>query len=378
MNVSTVPRVPLILTKLLALATLLVVLAGAAVTSTESGMADKSWPTFVDRWYPSPTEMFEDKGKFFEHGHRTIAGLVVLFTWGIAILLTRSAPGGGSGRLLMGATLAAAVGLATYALIGLMSGQLIPVRAPVVAIATIACGLVLALHLAYRTSGTARVGWCAAGMGLLPALLGGLTVLYNTPPELSAVHVGFAMLFLGFNTSLAVVTGTRWNAAMNEGVPEVLATDLRWLFSGSVILTVAIFIQIILGAVLRHADRGIVLHVMWAFVVLTVVCGVTSRVFARHGTIADLLRPSVLLMAILFAQFFFGVVTYITRPNTIDEPGSDLHQMIATLHQVAGAVMWMAAIVLALRLARFRSRFGAKTTVDGAVSVVNAAAGETV
>lgn len=372
MNVSTARGVPPILTKILVLGTLFVVLAGAAVTSTESGMADESWPTFEERWYPSVPDMIEDKGKFFEHGHRTVAGSVVIFTWVVAILLTRSAPGR-SKRLLLGGTLAVVAGGVTYIGLGLASDQLTPMRAPIMAIATIACFFVFAIHLVCVTAGVVRVGWGAAAMGLLPALLGGLTVLYNTPPELSAVHVGLAMLFLAFNTSLAVVTGRSWEARLSVSLSEALTGDLRWLVRGSVLLAIVVYTQIILGAVLRHADRGIVLHVIWAFVVLTAVCIVTSRIFGRHGSISELLRPSVLLMVILLAQFFFGVVTYVTRPEGIDDPGSDLHQVIATLHQVVGAIMWMTSIVLALRLFRFQSRSEAQPSVLNTALVVDAA-----
>ncbi len=165
------------LTKLLAVGTLFLVLLGANVTSTESGMADEHWPTFEGNVLPSWTAMAEDAGKLYEHTHRIFAGCIILFTWALAITL----------------------------------------------------------RLRESRPWVRRLAWSSAFVILLPALLGGLTVLFNTPPELSVLHVGLAMLVVGLNTSLAVVTGRQWRSVKSPpGEAEPAGSEeTRWLLGGA-------------------------------------------------------------------------------------------------------------------------------------------------
>src|SRR3954467_9030863 len=55
--------------------TLLLIVAGAMVTSTGSGLAVPDWPLSFGQFFP-PME----GGVLFEHGHRMIAGLVAILT----------------------------------------------------------------------------------------------------------------------------------------------------------------------------------------------------------------------------------------------------------------------------------------------------------
>lgn len=67
-----------------ALATFVLILAGASVTSTGSGLAVPDWPLSYGQWMP-PMQ----GGVFFEHGHRMIASLVGLMCWILAALAWR-------------------------------------------------------------------------------------------------------------------------------------------------------------------------------------------------------------------------------------------------------------------------------------------------
>ena len=286
------------LTKLLAVGTLFLVLLGANVTSTESGMADEHWPTFEGNVLPSWTAMAKDTGKLYEHTHRIFAGCIILFTWALAVFLSSRE----------------------------------------------------------TRRWVRRLAWSSAFVILLPALLGGLTVLFNTPPELSVLHVSLAMLVLGLNTSLAVATGRQWRSVKSPaGEAEPAGSEeTTWLLRGALCCLASVYLQILLGAVLRHAAYGEMLHIMWAFMVFTIVMVVASRVFGQHSKRSTLFRPSVLLAFILVAQFFLGLIAFVTRPEGVDTVGSDLHQIIATLHQVMGALMLMVSVVFLLRVLRLR------------------------
>src|SRR5829696_7564454 len=72
---------------LLAVCTLLLVIAGASVTSNQAGLSVPDWPLSYGQVMP---EM--EGGVFYEHGHRMIASFVGFLTVILAIWLWRSEP----------------------------------------------------------------------------------------------------------------------------------------------------------------------------------------------------------------------------------------------------------------------------------------------
>jgi cytochrome c oxidase assembly protein subunit 15 len=95
-----------------------------------------------------------------------------------------------------------------------------------------------------------RLSLLAVVAVLLQALLGGITVLLFLPKSVSVSHAALAQLFLALIVTLAVVTGPRWP----RGVARAERTHLlRW----APVLTVAVFAQILIGAVVRHSGAGL-------------------------------------------------------------------------------------------------------------------------
>ena len=72
---------------LTACATLLLIVAGGLVTSTESGLSVPDWPLSYGRLMPPMVG-----GIFYEHGHRMVATTVGLLTIGLVIWLSRREP----------------------------------------------------------------------------------------------------------------------------------------------------------------------------------------------------------------------------------------------------------------------------------------------
>jgi len=66
----------------LVLLTLGVLLAGAYVTTTGSGLSVPDWPLSYGQWFPSMVG-----GVFYEHGHRMIAGSAAFWTLCLAVLI---------------------------------------------------------------------------------------------------------------------------------------------------------------------------------------------------------------------------------------------------------------------------------------------------
>ena len=87
---------------------------------------------------------------------------------------------------------------------------------------------------------------------LLQALLGGLTVLFRLPTAVSIAHAGLAQLFLGSLVVLAAaIRSAKPDAPQTE--PHAARPLRRWAFLAAAL----IFLQIMLGAWVRHTGAGL-------------------------------------------------------------------------------------------------------------------------
>ncbi len=125
----------------------LLLIAGALVTSNDAGLAVPDWPLSYGSLMPPMVG-----GIFYEHGHRVIATIVGMLTIILALLLARSEP-----------------------------------RAWV-----------------------RKLGWTALGLVIAQGLLGGLTVLLRLPPVVSTAHATLAQLFFITILSISLFTSDWW------------------------------------------------------------------------------------------------------------------------------------------------------------------------
>src|SRR5689334_385309 len=93
------------------------------------------------------------------------------------------------------------------------------------------------------------LGVACLGAVILQGLLGGLTVLLLLPPPVSIGHAGLAQLFFCLTLTLALVTSPGWRADH----PAVDDVTLRRL---TALTTAAVYVQILLGATMRHTNSG--------------------------------------------------------------------------------------------------------------------------
>src|SRR5262249_31819509 len=80
--------------------------------------------------------------------------------------------------------------------------------------------------------------------------LGGLTVLFFLPPAVSTAHAGLAEIFFCMTVAIAVFTSPSWHATANpvdDGRLRAIAT----------LTTAAIFVQVLICAVMRHTGAGL-------------------------------------------------------------------------------------------------------------------------
>jgi cytochrome c oxidase assembly protein subunit 15 len=298
--------------RLLAAATLLLVAAGGMVTSTNSGLSVPDWPTTYGHNMFSFPLAKMVGGIFYEHGHRLIASTVGFLTIGLVIFLWRVEP----------------------------------------------------------RRWVRRLGLIALGVVILQGVLGGITVLYLLPDGVSIGHAGLAQIFFCLTVSLALVTSPTWRTPSIEPVDDA---RLRRRF---VVLTSLVYLQILLGATMRHTGAGlaiptfplsnghllppiwtpaIALHFAHRVGALVVTVGVimnAAYIWSRHGNRPELVRPSWLLVLAVSAQIALGALVVLSGKQPV----------VNTLHVATGALVLATSLVLTLRV--FRTRIEAARAVS--------------
>jgi heme A synthase len=92
-----------------------------------------------------------------------------------------------------------------------------------------------------------------AGIGLLlvQAVFGGLTVIYRLPDAISTSHLSMALVFLALATVLTTAASPR--RVLREPLDPATARSLRsWATGGAAL----VFLQSVVGGVVRHTDAG--------------------------------------------------------------------------------------------------------------------------
>lgn len=188
-------------------------------------------------------------------------------------------------------------------------------------------------------------------------LLGGLTVKLMLPLAVSSAHATLAQLFFCTTVSLAVFTSRSWMEA-RPIAEEKGNIPLRYLCTGAL---VTIFLQLILGATLRHSatwDRHlpvelILAHIGGAVAVTLMLGSASLSVLRRHPQERFLTRPAIVALTLLVIQLGLGIAAYMTRLASPGDP-QPLNPMISitVAHVACGALVFVTTIVLTLRTYR--------------------------
>jgi cytochrome c oxidase assembly protein subunit 15 len=202
-----------------------------------------------------------------------------------------------------------------------------------------------------------RLGMLALALVIVQGLLGALTVKMMLPLGVSAAHATLAQLFFCTTVSIAVFTSRSWIEA-RAWPEETGSSPLRYMCTFALAI---IFVQLILGATLRHSAKWdqhlpvqmVVAHIIGAFGV-TIALGATAlSVLRRHKGETFLTRPATIALVLLVVQLFLGVAAYLTRLGSPNDP-QPLHPMIGitVAHVACGALVFATTIVLTLRTYR--------------------------
>ncbi len=172
----------------------------------------------------------------------------------------------------------------------------------------------------------------ASGVGLLlvQAIFGGLTVIYRLPDAISTSHLAMAFSFLALATVLAVATSPR-----REARPSLARDDARSLRILATSAAALVFVQSVVGGVVRHTDAGMAcpdvptclgewvpplsnglvathfLHRVLGVVVTVLVLVLVARLL-RRGTPEHLRRFGILAGLLVLAQMTLGIVSVLS------------------------------------------------------------------
>lgn len=291
-------------TLFVAASTLLLITAGALVTSTDSGLAVPDWPnTYGYFMFSFPLSKMVG-GILYEHGHRLLASTVGILMIGLAVWFSR----------------------------------------------------------VDDRRWVRYLAWVALGAVVLQGTLGGVTVLYLLPTPISVAHAGLAQLVFCLTVALALFTSPSWRtgtAAPNAD--RILAR----LTIGTVAL---VYAQVLVGATMRHSGAGLAIpdfplafghlvppewswpvaihfgHRIGAVLVTLAVVATAGYMLVYHQHRLELRRLAWLLLGLVTIQFTLGALTVL----------SERQVGINTAHVATGAALLATAVLLALLVHRHR------------------------
>lgn len=290
--------------------TVLLLSWGAVVTSIGAGMAFPDWPTSLGSYnLLNPTEgWWEVPAYLAEHGHRLIASLVGMFTVVLAAWTWWEDP-----RAWM-----------------------------------------------------RKLGIAAVALVIVQGILGGLRVLWVSI-DLAMVHACVAQLFFAVLVAMTLFVTDTWRTGDGVLPNTDAANRLRgWSYATAVF----VYLQIVLGALLRHPGAGMsggytALHVTGAFVVVGTVLGVLVLAEKHFDAVPAIRRTAWVLTGAMGLQFALGLASLLL---TLYEPsgqgGVVAYVILTVAHLVVGALLFGASIVMALLAARQKDPAPSRETTD--------------
>lgn len=295
-----------IATRTVAVSVFFLLVAGALVTSTGSGLAVPDWPLSYGKLMPPMVG-----GILYEHGHRMIAAAVATMV-GLQILFL------GFGR---------------------------------------------------TDRATFRLGLGAFGAILAQAVLGGLTVIFLLPPAISSAHAGLAQIVFALTATIALRTSLFW-ARFTAEAPRAGAspTALAQASRLALLAAGATYVQVLLGAIVRHTGAGLAIpdwplsfgkvlptgadwsadgvlaHFVhrtfaWAVAALVVAAALALR---KLGAVPGLRLLASLWLVLLAVQVTLGATSVWTAKAV----------WATSAHLAVGGLLWIAGVLAAVLLAR--------------------------
>jgi cytochrome c oxidase assembly protein subunit 15 len=182
-----------VLSKILVFSILVLIFAGALVKSHEVGLSVPDWPTTYG--YQMFQFPFSDMvgGIFYEHGHRMIATVVGFMTLILSIIV----------------------------------------------------------YLSDNDLWLKKLTFSALGLVIIQGLFGGLTVLLYLPAYISVIHAILAQTFF------VLIIFISFSLSIKDKQKLDNLSDVPDLKIPAYLVAISIYIQLILGAIMRHTESGL-------------------------------------------------------------------------------------------------------------------------
>ncbi len=188
------------------------------------------------------------------------------------------------------------------------------------------------------------LGVAALILVIIQGVLGGLRVVL-LEYTLAIVHACLAQAFFALTVSLALFTAPEWRRPLAEE-PFADGGKVRGLCA---MTTAMIYLQIALGAVLRHTGTRVDAHLFFALIVAVHVILILRRVTKFDPRRPRLSRPAVFLTILLAIQILLGVGSYFAKFTPYLRLPMKAVVPLTTTHLVIGALMLATALLLTLR-----------------------------
>jgi protoheme IX farnesyltransferase len=195
-----------------------------------------------------------------------------------------------------------------------------------------------------------RLALAAAGLVLLQGLLGGLTVLLRLPKAVSIAHAFTAQAFFALTVVLALEAAALPRPAAG-GRPTLLEKLCRALVA-------SLFVQLALGATVRHTGHALPWHIGGALVVFALWACTAAAARLSPTASAAVRRASFLGLAGVLVQSALGIATYwAVGHGGLARAGVP----VVTTHVAVGALLLGLAVFIAVR-----SHHARETPAEGA------------
>lgn len=241
--------------------------------------------------------------------------------------------------------------------------------------------LVVWLTLKEKRNWLKNLGYAALGVVITQGVLGGLTVLFLLPKPISISHALLGQTF--FCITIVVAYGLSRERALRLATCSQKADEAHPLANTALILTVFVYLQLLLGALMRHTHSGLaiydfptmagqwwpsfndamlqlinswrvdrmldpvtytqvaihLIHRIWALVVVVTTLVLSVKAFKTTKNSPTLWRHVMLLNGILILQVTLGIFTI----------WSGKAPYITSFHVVMGALFLGLCVLLCLR-----------------------------
>lgn len=274
--------------------TFLLILAGGNVTSKDAGLAVPDWPLSFSSVNPAGWMSDMDgtrPGVRDEHGHRLIGALV-----------------------------------------GLM-----------------VVGLVIWLHRVEPRTWVRKMGYLALAAVIIQGVMGGLRVTEKSL-ALAIVHGCFAQAFLCLTIAIAAATWPRFPGGVPFGGTAPRHDEALRFWTAAMVL--AVFGQLVLGALLRHLGglQMAVVHIFGAVVVGACLMMAAQHIFSRPDSERPLGNLTIALFLVYGFQLLLGVAAYVlVVPMSSQNPVNLAQIVVPTIHVGIGAVVLGLSFLIAFQ-----------------------------